>query len=207
MAELNEIKKNIVGKSVLYIDECGAGPLCGDLVVCGAILNHIPDIEGITDSKKISEKKRNYLFPKLIDSVNFYHIERIPPNVIDDINIRNARLLGFYNVIQQLEEKCDYIVIDGNMLPKNINKPMDCLIKGDLLLPGLSIASIIGKVIRDNEIIKLSQEHPYNLYGLEKHKGYGTKVHMEALKKHGPIMGFHRISYKPVAKYLNIKEI
>jgi ribonuclease HII len=206
MAELDEIKKNIIGKSVLYIDECGAGPLCGDLIVCGVILNHIPNIEGVTDSKKISEKKRNFLFPKLIETVNCYHIERISPNVIDDINIRNARLLGFFNVIQQLKTKCDYIVIDGNMLPKNIDKPMDYLIKGDLLLSGLSIASIIGKVIRDNEIIEIAKKHPYNLYSLDKHKGYGTKNHMEALEKHGPILGFHRISYKPVAKYLNIKE-
>lgn len=204
MASLNEIQNKIKGKTVLYIDECGAGPLCGDLVVCGAILHSEPSLDGLTDSKKMTEKKREQLYPDLVELVDAYHIERISPEVIDDINIRNARLLGFYNTIQKISVRPDYVVIDGNMLPSDVSIPMDYLIKGDLLLAGLSVASVIGKVTRDREIIELASQEPYSKYGLEKHKGYGTKLHLEALNKYGPVHGFHRMSYAPVKKaYLN----
>lgn len=200
MATLEDILTKIPGKKVLYIDECGAGPLCGDLVSAGIILSSEIIIPELNDSKKVTEKKREQLFPLIMDIVDDVYVDKISPEKIDEINIRNARLLSFENIIKNIKTCPDYVIIDGNMLPKNINIPMDFLIKGDALLPGLSAASIIAKVTRDNDIYNLCENDIYAKYGLAKHKGYGTKLHLEMLNSYGPIPGFHRYSYGPVRR-------
>lgn len=185
----------------IYLDECGAGPLCGDLVICSMVLPKKHTIQGLDDSKKLTEKKRELLFPNIIKQAIEYQIIRISPKEVDSLNIFQARMEGFRRAIADIKSvQATYAVVDGNKIPSGLNIECDYLIEGDGILEGISAASIVAKVTRDREIVELSKIHPYSLYGLEKHKGYGTKIHMEALEKHGPIKDFHRFSYKPVQK-------
>ena len=196
-----EIKDKINSTElVISLDETGAGPLCGDLFVCGVILKKDHNIVGLNDSKKLSEKKRDELYEKIKPQLIDYEIVRITPAEIDELNILNARMEGFKRAIEILHKRtgATYAVIDGNKIPKETIIETDCLIKADAILEGVSAASIIAKVDRDNYIKELSKIEPYKKYELDKHKGYGTKIHMEALKKYGPIEGFHRFSYRPV---------
>lgn len=187
---------------VIYLDECAAGVLCFDLFVCGVVIR--PDklklLKEVNDSKKLSEAKRAELFPKILEHVVDYEIVRIAPEEVDKLNIFQARMEGFRRAIEILSQRCGatYAVIDGNKKPINTAVETDVLIKGDALLPGISCASIVAKHSHTLAICELSTQDPYKKYGLEKHKGYGTKLHLEALKKYGPIEGFHRFSYKPV---------
>ena len=180
----------------------GAGPLCGELIICGSVLpkNHAQLVTGLNDSKKLSEKKREELYPKILSIVIEHAIIRITPQEIDQLNILQARMEGFRRAINELKQKINitYAIIDGNKIPENLPIEADSLIKGDALLTGISCASIIAKVTRDREIVELSKQEPYSKYGLENHKGYGTQLHLEMLKKYGPIEGFHRYSYQSV---------
>lgn len=208
MNDENKIKEKINKEDlVIYLDECAAGVLCFDLFVCGVVMDKdsINSISGINDSKKLSETKRSQLFPLIIKAAKDYEVVRINPEEVDRLNIFQARMEGFRRAINILSKRTEakYAIIDGNKKPDNILIDTDFLVKGDLLIPGISCASIIAKHSHTLEIYKLSKEEPYSKYGLEKHKGYGTKLHMEALKKYGPIKGFHRFSYKPVKE--NIK--
>lgn len=203
MQKIEKIKKKIFLN--LYscgADEAGAGPLCGNLVVAAVILDPNKPIIGLNDSKKLTEKKRDALFPLIIENALDYCIIKITPEEIDEINILNARMEGFRRAINGLN-RVDYAVIDGNKVPEGLTVDHDFCIEGDFHIQCISAASILAKVTRDREVIEISNNEPYSLYGLDKHKGYGTKVHLEALQKYGPIKGFHRFSYKPV--YLNIK--
>lgn len=196
-----EIKDKIENSNnVIYLDETGAGPLCGDLFVCGLILPKEHNLLGLADSKKLSEKKRDKLYQPILDIAIDYEIVRISAEEIDQINILQARMEGFRRAIEILAKRnnSNYAVIDGNKAPTHTSIETDVLIKADAILEGVSAASIVAKVARDNYITELSAQEPYKLYGLEKHKGYGTAVHMEALNKYGPIKGFHRLSYAPV---------
>lgn len=203
MIKEEEIFKKIKNKDlVIFLDECAAGVLCFDLFVCGVVIRKegLDKIEGLTDSKKLSEKKRALLFPEILKHAVDYEIVRISPEEVDELNIFQARMEGFRRAIEILAKRTgsDYAVIDGNKKPDNLSIEADCLIKADLIIPGVSCASIVAKHSHTQEIYKLSSREPYSLYGLEKHKGYGTKIHIDALKKYGPIPGFHRYSYRPV---------
>lgn len=205
----SKILKNIEEKElVIYLDECAAGVLCFDLYVCGIVIKKeaLDTLKDVNDSKKISEKKRAILFPEIIKLAVDYEIVRITPEEVDRINIYQARMLGFKKAIEILNKRtgADYAVIDGNKKPDGLTVETDFLIKADSIIPGVSCASIVAKHSHTVEIIKLSKKEPYSNYGLEKHKGYGTKIHLEALRKYGPIEGFHRYSYKPVKE--NIKK-
>lgn len=189
---IKEKIKNL--KYVAMVDEAGAGPLCGDLVVASVILNPSKEIKGLDDSKKLTEKKRELLYNEIIDKALDYKIIHISPEEIDCLNILQARLKGFKISIEDLN-RVDYALIDGNKLPKNLSIPADYVIKGDSKFKGISAASILAKVSRDRQIIELAKKYPE--YGFEKNKGYGTKFHMDALKKYGPCP-IHRMSYKPV---------
>lgn len=182
---------------LLYVagaDEAGAGPGASDLVVAAVILNPNNPISGLNDSKKLSEKKRDALFPEIIEKALDYCIINISPQEIDKINILEARMEGFRRAITGLK-KVEYAVIDGNRVPKDMIIDTDFLIKGDARLACISAASILAKVTRDN--LMLEQAKLYPEYSFEKHKGYLTKVHLDALVKHGPCP-IHRMSYKPV---------
>lgn len=195
----NKIKNHDL---VIYLDECAAGVLCFDLFVCGVVIRpeKLELLKEVNDSKKLSELKRAELFPKILEHVVDYEIVRITPQEVDRLNIFQARMEGFRRAIEILAARCGatYAVIDGNKKPPHTAVETDVLIKGDALIPGISCASIVAKHSHTVAICKLAEQEPYSKYGLEKHKGYGTKIHMEALKQFGPIEGFHRFSYKPV---------
>lgn len=191
----NRIREKI--KNLIFYagcDEAGAGCGASDLLVAAVILDPNNPIEGLNDSKKLTEKKREELYPIIVEKALDYCIINISPKEIDTINILQARMEGFRRAINGLK-KVDYAIIDGNKIPNNMNIETDYLIKGDQKLACISAASILAKVTRDRLMIEQSKLYPE--YNFEKHKGYLTKEHLEALKKYGPCE-IHRLSYKPV---------
>lgn len=176
------------------LDEAGAGCGASDLLVAAVILDPKNPIEGLNDSKKLTEKKRELLYPEIIEKALDYCILHISPKEVDSLNIFQARMEGFRRAIAGLK-RVDYAVIDGNKIPSGLTVDTDFLIKGDSLLQCISAASILAKVTRDRLMIEQSILYPE--YGFEKHKGYLTKDHLEALIKHGPCE-IHRMSYKPI---------
>lgn len=197
---LEKIKQN---DKVIYLDECAAGVWAGDLFVCGAVYDEegLERIAYANDSKKLTEEKRAILYPDMVKNAIDYQIVRITPKEVDEINILEARMKGFKDAINILSERTGvkYAVIDGNRKPKNgLLIETDVLTKGDALIKGISCASIICKYTHTEYMLDLSKEEPYSLYGLDKHKGYGTAKHLEALEKYGPIKDFHRFSFKPI---------
>tara|TARA_Y100000588_G_scaffold267259_1_gene282309 strand:- start:11874 stop:12488 length:615 start_codon:yes stop_codon:yes gene_type:complete len=199
MIELTEIDKKIIEKSKQYelvcgVDEAGAGCLSGNLVVAAVILDPDNQIEGLNDSKKLTEKKREELFPQIIEKALEYSIISITPKEIDESNILAMRMEGMKRAVNSLKN-VEYALIDGNKLPEGLNVLADYIVKGDAKSEGIAAASILAKVTRDRQIIEAAKLYPE--YGFEKHKGYGTKAHKEALEKYGPCK-IHRFSYKPV---------
>jgi ribonuclease HII len=169
------------------IDEAGRGPLAGDLVMAGCILHS--KISGLNDSKKLSEKKREALYEKIVASDALYHIVKFPAHMIDEKGISLCLKEGLKEIMSQLQ--ADVYLFDGNT---NFGiKNLENMIKADGKIPEVSAASILAKVTHDRDILKLAKTYPE--YQLQKHKGYGTKLHIEMIKKYGysPI---HRKSYK-----------
>lgn len=189
------------GKLLVGVDEVGRGPLFGDVVAAAVILDPEKPIEGLTDSKKLSEKKRKLLFDLIISRAKSYAIGRASATEIDEINILQASLLAMKRAVLALDVKPEFIAIDGNCRI-DIDLPMQTIIKGDSLVPAISAASILAKVTRDREIYALDKIYPN--YGLASHKGYPTKLHLEAIKQYG-ITPLHRKSFKPVAKLIEEK--
>ena len=203
MLNEQEIKEKIAKKElVIYLDECAAGVLSGDLFVCGLIIKkeNLAKLFGINDSKKLTEKKRAELFPKILALAEDYELVRMTPKEVDDLNIFQARMEGFRRAIEILYRRtgATYAIIDGNKKPANSVVETDVLVKADAILPGVSCASIVAKHSHTLYINELCEQELFKKYGFKSHKGYGTKVHMEALQKYGPIEGFHRLSYQPV---------
>lgn len=192
--DIDILKKIKKFNYIAMADEAGAGPLAGDLVIAAVILNKNKPIYGLNDSKKLTEKKRELLFDEIIEKALYYKIVNISPQEIDEINIFQARMKGFKLAIEGIK-KTEYALVDGNKLPKDLIVPADYIIKGDSKIEGIAAASILAKVSRDRLIVEQSKMYPE--YAFEKHKGYGTKFHMEVLKKYGPCP-IHRMSYKPV---------
>lgn len=187
---------------VIYLDECAAGPLCGDLFICGLIMKKedLSKLSGVNDSKKLTEKKRAELFPKIIELAVDYELIRMTPQEVDILNVFQARMEGFKRAISILSQRtgATYAVIDGNKKPENTAVETDVLVKADAILPGVSCASIVAKHSHTLYINELCKEELYQKYGLANHKGYGTALHMQMLDLYGPIDGFHRTSYAPV---------
>ena len=173
----------------------GAGCGASDLLVAAVILDPKNSIVGLNDSKKLTEKKRELLYLEIIAKALDYCIIHVSPQEIDKINILQARMEGFKRAIAGLK-KVDYAIIDGNKIPEGLTVDTDYLVKGDEKLVCISAASILAKITRDRLMIEQAKLYPN--YGFEKHKGYLTKDHLEALKQYGPIEGFHRYSYQPV---------
>lgn len=195
-----DIEQQLLDSSVVYcgVDEAGAGPLCGDVVAAAVILDPDQPIPELTDSKKLTEKKRERLFDEIREKAIDYCIARATVEEIDTINILNARMLAMSRAVNGLQESCQHALIDGNKLPE-LTMDATAIIKGDALVAAISAASVLAKVQRDREMIKLDALYPE--YGFAKHKGYGTKAHLEALAEHGPCE-IHRRSYAPVKKLL-----
>jgi ribonuclease HII len=195
MRNEQEIKEKVM--QTLYsagCDEAGAGCAASDLLVAAVILDPNNPIAGLNDSKKLTEKKREALYPEIIEKALDYCIVHISPQEIDKINILEARMEGFRRAIAGLK-RVDYAIIDGNKIPTGMTVETDFLVEGDAKVSCISAASILAKVTRDRLMLEQAKQYPE--YGFEKHKGYLTKVHLEALKEHGPCQ-IHRMSYKPV---------
>ncbi|WP_104027034.1 ribonuclease HII [Vibrio jasicida] len=187
---------------VAGVDEVGRGPLVGDVVTAAVILDPNNPIEGLNDSKKLSEKKRLALLPEIKEKALAWAVGRCSPEEIDELNILQATMVAMQRAIAGLKVQPDLTLIDGNRCPQ---LPMDsqAVVKGDLRVAEISAASIIAKVVRDQEMEELDKQYPQ--FGFAKHKGYPTKAHFEAIEEHG-VISEHRKSFKPVKKALGIEE-
>ena len=164
-------------------DEAGRGPLCGPVVAAAVILPRDLVIEGLNDSKKLSEKKREALFEIIKEKAIAYAIAEASPAEIDEINILNASMLAMRRAVEALSVKADFALIDGNC-SREFNIPTETIVKGDAKSYSIAAASILAKVTRDRGCAELDKMYPE--YGIAKHKGYPTKDHMDAVRKHGP---------------------
>ena len=178
------------------VDEVGRGPLIGPVVASAVILPKNFKLDGLTDSKKLSEKKREEFYKVIKEKAISIGIGIINEKRIDEINIYEATKEAMYEAINNLNVKPEHILIDAMKLDLDI--PSTSIIKGDLLSISISAASVIAKVTRDHMLYEIDKEYP--MYDLKNNKGYGTKKHMEAIKKYG-ITKYHRLSYKPVCDY------
>lgn len=184
-------------KYICGVDEAGRGPLAGPVCAAAVILKPNQIIEGVNDSKKLSEKKREALFDVIKNEVLAYSIAFSSVEEIEEMNILNATMLAMKRAVEGLKIKADYALIDGNRLPPlEINS--EYVIKGDAKSMSIAAASILAKVSRDRLCREYAEKYPE--YGFEKHKGYGTKLHTEAIKKYGPCE-IHRMSF--LTKILN----
>ena len=177
------------------VDEAGRGPLAGPVVVAAVILNEKKRISGLNDSKILSAAKREFLFSQIIKNALDYQIEIIPPDIIDQINILQATLLGMQKAVHNLKTLPDLCLIDGNRLPRKLNFPAEAIIKGDAKMASIAAASILAKVTRDKIMLELHEKHPE--YNFLKNKGYPTREHLLAIKKNG-ILACHRRSFNPI---------
>jgi ribonuclease HII len=183
---------------VAGVDEAGRGPLAGPVVVAAVILNPDRPIDGLDDSKKLNEIRREELFPIIMERSLAWTVVEIEPAEIDRINILQATLLGMKQAVEQLFPPPSLALIDGNQAPK-----LDCAVRtivhGDSLEPAISAASILAKVTRDRLMKKLHIDYPD--YGFDRHKGYPTADHLARLARYGPCP-IHRRSFAPVRKVL-----
>lgn len=170
-------------RAICGVDEAGRGPLCGPVVAAAVILPLGLEIEGLNDSKKLSEKKREALFDVICEKAIAYAIAEASPAEIDEINILNASMLAMRRAVEALDVPADFALIDGNC-SRGFNIPTETVVKGDAKSYSIAAASILAKVTRDRGCIELDREYPE--YGIAKHKGYPTKDHMDAVREHGP---------------------
>lgn len=173
------------------VDEAGRGPLAGPVFAAAVILPEGHIIEGVNDSKKLSEKKRDLLFDKIIDECVCYSIGTASEREIDEINILQATFLAMKRAVDGLEIKPDLALVDGNQIPP-VNADVLTIVKGDGKSASIAAASIIAKVSRDRYMIELAKQYPQ--YEFERHKGYGTKLHYEKIAEHG-ICEAHRKTF------------
>lgn len=183
------------------VDEVGRGPLVGAVVTAAVILDPANPIEGLTDSKKLTEKKRNALYDEIKEKALCWAIGRAEPEEIDELNILWATMKAMERAVAGLSITPDMVLIDGNRCPK-LSMASQAVIKGDSLVQEISAASILAKVTRDREMEELDKLYPD--YGFAKHKGYPTVFHMEKLALLGATP-YHRKSFAPVKRALNLK--
>ena len=179
-------------ENICGIDEAGRGPLAGPVVVAGVIMPKDSFIEGVNDSKKVSEKKREVLYDKILDEAISYSVAIIGQDVIDEINILNATKKGVTSVVENLDVKPNLIVIDALEHIDTKGIPYESIIKGDAKCYSIAAASIVAKVTRDRIMRQWDEIYPQ--YGFAKHKGYGTAAHISAIKEYG-LCPIHRRSF------------
>lgn len=198
--ELNRLKNMFEIEDKLYsegynfvcgVDEAGRGPLCGPVVAAAVILPKDEYIEGVNDSKKLTEKKREKLYDDIMMKAVAASIGISDVDVIEKVNILNATKLAMKQAIEKLSIKSDYVLIDGNQMI-DINIKAETVVSGDAKSLSIAAASIIAKVTRDRMLIEFDKKYPE--YGFAKHKGYGTKSHIEAIQKYG-LTDIHRPSF------------
>ena len=192
---LKEIEENLYEQgcnSICGIDEAGRGPLAGPVVVAAVIMPRNSMIEGVNDSKKVSEKKREALYEQILQEAISYGIGIIDQKEIDNINILNATKKGLTTAVQALTVRPDRIIVDALEHIDTCHIPYTSIIKGDAKCYSIAAASIIAKVTRDRIMRQWDEIYPQ--YGFAKHKGYGTKAHIEAIKEYG-LTPIHRLSF------------
>lgn len=195
LINLKQIEKEIHEKginNICGIDEAGRGPLAGPVVVAGVIMPEGSIIEGVNDSKKVSEKKRELLYDKIIEEAISYSVAIIGQDIIDDINILNATKLGVKLALEGLTQRPDVIMVDALNNMDTLGIPYISVVKGDAKNYCIAAASIIAKVTRDR--IMREWDEVYPIYGFSKHKGYGTAEHIRIIKENGPCI-LHRKTF------------
>ncbi|WP_199535721.1 ribonuclease HII [Dyella psychrodurans] len=188
------------GPLIAGVDEAGRGPLAGPVVVAAVILDPQRPIDGLNDSKKLSEAKRESLFPLILERARAHCIVVIEPEDIDRLNIFQATMTGMSRAVKGLSLTATEAWIDGNRLPKDLPCPGRAIVGGDALEPAISAASILAKVSRDRLMVAMETQHPG--YGFAVHKGYPTPAHLAALERLGPCHQ-HRRSFAPVKRLLD----
>uniref|UniRef100_A0A486XKZ9 Ribonuclease HII n=1 Tax=Rheinheimera sp. BAL341 TaxID=1708203 RepID=A0A486XKZ9_9GAMM len=181
-------------KLICGVDEVGRGPLIGAVVTAAVILDPQQPIAGLTDSKKLSEKRRTELAVLIKQQALCWALGRAEPHEIDELNILHATMLAMRRAVTALNIKPEWVLVDGNRTT-DFGIPATAIVKGDLLVPEISAASILAKVARDDEMQLLHQAHPQ--FGFADHKGYPTAAHLAAIARHG-VLPQHRRSFKPV---------
>ena len=184
---------------VCGVDEVGRGPLAGAVVAAAVILDPANPIDGLADSKKLSEKRREQLFPEIQEKAIAWSLGRAEVEEIDRINILQASLLAMRRAVEGLVTRPEHALIDGNRVPGGLPCSARAIVGGDGSEPAIAAASIIAKVSRDREMVELDAVYPG--YGLARHKGYPTKAHIEALRIQG-VSVIHRRSFGPVRRLL-----
>ena len=195
LTKLKEIEENLYSKGINYIcgiDEAGRGPLAGPVVVASVIMPKDSMIEGVNDSKKVSEKKREKLYDEITQNAIAWSVGIIDQNRIDEINILNATKEGLTKSLIELNQKPDIILVDALKNMDTLGIKYESIIKGDAKSYSIAAASIIAKVTRDRIMKQWDEIYPQ--YGFVKHKGYGTAAHIAAIKEYGPSM-LHRKSF------------
>lgn len=189
-----EYEKEVISQGYEYVcgvDEAGRGPLAGPVCAAAVILPKDTLIDGVNDSKKLSEKKRELLFDVIKEKALAYSVAWASVEEIEEINILNAAMLAMKRAVESLQIKADFAIIDGNKTPL-LSIPSKAIVKGDAKSMSIAAASILAKVSRDRLMLEYGKKYPE--YKFEKHKGYGTKLHIEALKEHG-VSPIHRPSF------------
>ena len=174
------------------VDEAGRGPLAGPVCAAAVILPLDTVIDGLNDSKKLSEKKREVLFEIIKEKATAYSVAFGTVEEIETVNILEATFFAMNRAIDGLSVKADFALVDGNCIPKNIKIPCDTIVKGDSKSQSVAAASVLAKVTRDRLMLEYDLKYP--LYEFKKHKGYGTKVHTDLIKQYGPCE-IHRMSF------------
>ena len=202
MTDLYENEKrlwNLGYENIAGCDEAGRGPLFGPVVAASVILPHDFVLEGLNDSKKLSEKKRDYYYPIIMEKALAVSVSVVEADEIDKINIYEASRQGMLRATNSLKVKPDYIITDAMPLDGFTSVPHEAIIKGDAKSITIAAASVIAKVTRDRLMYEIDKVHPE--YEFKKHKGYPTKKHIELIEKYGIIDGYRR-TYGPVKKYI-----
>ena len=194
LQKMLEIEEGLYSKGIKLVcgvDEAGRGPLCGPVVAAAVILKPDSKIEGVNDSKKLSEKKREQVYENIMENALAVGVGMSDVDVIESVNILNATKLAMKEAISKLKVQPEYVLIDGNQMI-DIKIPGETVVHGDAISESIAAASIVAKVTRDRMLIEWDKEYPE--YGFAKHKGYGTKAHVEAIGKYG-LTPIHRPSF------------
>lgn len=198
IVDLYQFEHELWNQGITYVagvDEVGRGPLIGPVVTACVILPHDFVLEGLTDSKKLTEKKREEYYQYIMDHAISVSVGLKDEKVIDEVNIYEATKLAMYEAIEKSKVKPEHVLIDAMKL-ENLEMPSTSIIKGDAKSITIAAASVIAKVTRDHMMIELDKKYP--MYGFKNHKGYPTKKHVEAIEKYGLIDGYRK-TFKPVS--------
>ena len=199
LTNLKELEKDLHQKgfkNICGIDEAGRGPLAGPVVIASVIMPEDSMIEGVNDSKKVSEKKRELLYDKILEEAISYSVAIIGQDVIDEINILNATKMAMREAVANLDPKPNFALVDAVYI-EDLGIEQQGFVKGDAKSMSIAAASIVAKVKRDTFMEEMDEKYPE--YGFKSNKGYGTKAHMDALREYGPCP-IHRLSF---LKFLN----